>query len=548
VSRHSLADLMHSPAITVGADHSIAEALRLLGEKKISCLLVERNGVACGIVTEKDIVRCYAEVTSGLKKIVADIMTPAPYTVPVTMDHLEAFRLMTEHHYRHLAVTDAAGNIVGVVTETDFVRGLSKDYYIRLKHVGSVMAPVLMVRPTAVLADALAHLSGSETSCVVTTRADGQLGILTERDAVRLLRDGVPADITAVGDVMIAPIESILRGATLLEASVRMEALKIRRLVVVDDEGLAVGIVGQHEIVKGLDSEYVEHLEGLLAEKDRVLAELLTAKQALSDQSALLRRTLDELSAAHADLSEFSSVAAHDLQEPLRLIVSYSQLLQRDCAASVQGDGAQYLAYIVENAKRMNQSVRDLLAYSMASSRFEGLETVDAGDAAQTATGLLAAQIAAAGAQVEIDPLPCVPARRSVLVEIFGGLVANAIKFRRPELPTLVRIGVTETPGEWRFHVSDNGIGMEEVYLERIFGLFKKLHPTDVYAGSGVGLAICRRLTELLGGRIWAESQFGQGSTLFFTIPKANELPLPPPVPAAAVDPSHHSVSLEPVL
>jgi signal transduction histidine kinase len=539
---------MHSPAITVGAEQCITEALRLLGEKKISCLLVERDGVACGIVTEKDIVRCYADVTSGVKTFVAEIMTPAPYTVPVTMDHLEAFRLMTEHHYRHLAVTDAAGNIIGMVTETDFVRGLSKDYYIRLKDVGSVMAPVLMVRPTAALSDALGHLSGSEITCVVTSRADGELGILTERDAVRLLRDGVPADTTMVGDVMVSPIASITRGATLLEASVRMEALKIRRLVVVDDDGLAVGIVGQHEIVKGLDSEYVEHLEGLLAEKDRVLAELLTAKHALHEQSTLLRRTLDELSGAHADLSEFSSVAAHDLQEPLRLIVSYSQLLQRDCADTVQGDGPLYLAYIIENAKRMNQSVRDLLAYSMASSRFEELETIEAGEAAQTATGLLAAQIATAGAQVEIDPLPSVSARRSVLVEIFAGLISNAIKFRRPGQAPMVRIGVSETPAEWRFQVSDNGIGMEAEYLERIFGLFKKLHPADVYAGSGVGLAICRRLTELLGGRIWAESQFGQGSTLTFTIPKPCELPLPPPVGAAAADRSRHPVGLEPIL
>jgi len=520
MSSNSLADIIQGPALSIPADADIAEALRLMGERRISCLLVEQDGKICGIVTEKDLVRTYAGVAGHACSTVAEIMTASPLTVPHTMGHLEAYRLMTEKGIRHLPVTGIDGEVIGIITESDYIRTLGADYYIRLKDVASAMAPVFILPPEAPLRQALDMLARSDVSCVVIGDVQGARGILTERDVVRLLRSDIPPDVTRVDTVMNHPVVTVGRDSSLLDASTILSEKHIRRVVVVDRDGHPVGILSQHEIVKGLESEYIGHLEALVAEKNRALIELREARQSLEDQSALLQRTLDELSLAHAELREFTKLAAHDLQEPLRAVTNHSQLLTRSLAGRLSDAEHQHFEFIVTGVARMRQSVRDLQSYSAALSQLDSLESVDTGEAARGAQALLQREAEATRAEIRIDELPPVLGRPAMLVELFTALIGNAIKFRRPGIPPRVEVAAKDDGEFWLFTVADNGIGIEEEYLERIFGLFVRLHPADAYGGSGVGLAICRRLAGLLGGRIWAESAPGQGSRFHLTIRK----------------------------
>ncbi|OIQ90218.1 phytochrome-like protein cph1 [mine drainage metagenome] len=521
----SLSRLFHAPPLTIDADSDLAEALRLMSEQRISCLLVRRpaagggDGEICGIVTEKDLVRSYSGMARHAGRHVADIMTAGLQTVPASMGHLEAYRLMMERKIRHLPVTDDRGRIIGIVTESDYVRHLGSDYYVRLKDVASVMAPVSRLEGTACLCQALELLARSDVTCVVSGTADGRLGILTERDVVRLLRDGADAETTVLAAVMTSPVVTVPCDATLLDASTLLAEHGIRRVVVVDAAGGPVGVLGQHEIVKGLENEYIGHLEGVILEKNRALAELDEAHQTLERQSTLLRRMLDELSAAHAGLREFTKIAAHDLQEPLRLAVTYGQMLERHSQGRLDEQGQGLLQTMLGQSERARRLVQGLVGYSASMASLERLEAISSAEAVTGALALLQSQISQSGAVVEVAAdLPPVHASRAVLVEIFTSLIGNAVKFRHPDRPPHVEISAVRETGSWHFIVADNGIGIEKAYLERIFGLFTRLHPAGAYAGSGVGLAVCRRLAALAGGKVWAESDPGRGSRFHLTL------------------------------
>ncbi|OAN50117.1 hypothetical protein A6A04_01535 [Paramagnetospirillum marisnigri] len=519
MSTNTLADILRGPVLSIEADQRIEDALRLMSERRISCLLVTRQGATCGIVTEKDLVRSYSGVTSHDRNVVADIMTEAPLTVPASTDHLEAYRLMTERRIRHLPVTDGQGQVIGIVTESDYVRTLGTDYYIRLKDVASVMAPVSSLQRAAAFSRALEMLSRSDVSCVVIADTEGACGILTERDVVRLLRQGVDPQSVTVGELMTAPIVTVSRDSSLLDASALLAERRIRRVVVVDEGNRPVGILSQHEIVKGLENEYIGHLEGVIADKNQALEELSQTRWSLEEQSRLLQRTLDELSAAHAGLREFTKIAAHDLQEPLRGMLIHCQVLERQWGQAMPETAKGTLGIIVDKAERARQLVRDLVGFSGAMERIERLDDVETMDTVDGALALLRRQIEETGAEVTVVALPRVRATRAMMVEIFTCLIGNAMKFRRPQVAPRIRIEAEPEPeGGWRFTVSDNGIGIESEYNDQIFGLFKRLHPASAYPGSGVGLAICRRLVELLGGRIWVESEPGQGSRFHFTV------------------------------
>ncbi len=517
-AEQSLSHLFHTPPLTVDADSDLDEALRLMTEKRISCLLVRRRsadgqGEIIGIVTEKDLVRSYSGVSRCAGLRVANIMTTGLQTVPAGMGHLEAYRLMMERKIRHLPVTDDQGRIIGIVTESDYVRHLGSDYYVRLKDVASVMAPAPQLRGDARLRQALSLLARSDVTCVVIPGEAGRLGIVTERDVVRLLRDGVDADAVTLAEVMTSPVVTVRSDATLLDASTLLAEHNIRRVVVVDAAGLPLGVLGQHEIVKGLENEYIGHLEGVILEKNRALAELGEARQALEAQSALLRRMLDELSAAHAGLREFTKIAAHDLQEPLRLTITYGQMLERHSRGRLDEQDRGMLQTMLGQSERARQLVQGLVSYSASMASLERLEEMSSAEAVAGALTLLHGEIDKSGGEVVVaGDLPPVQASRAVLVEIFTCLIGNAVKFRHPDRKLHVEIGAAREGDSWHFVVADNGIGIEASYLDSIFGLFTRLHPAGAYAGSGVGLAVCRRLAALVGGRIWAESTPGQGS------------------------------------
>ncbi|HLK66238.1 MAG TPA: ATP-binding protein [Bryobacteraceae bacterium] len=226
-----------------------------------------------------------------------------------------------------------------------------------------------------------------------------------------------------------------------------------------------------------------------------------------------------ELRLANEDLEQFAYSASHDLQEPLRSVRIYSELLAAHCRQKLTANELEFLEFLRTGATRMEMLVRDLLAYTQAARVDEPAETADAAEALQTALAGLAGAISESGATVDAQDLPLVRVHHTHLQLIFQNLVGNAIKYRRKGVTPVVHVSAERQNSNWLFAVSDNGIGIEAEYKERIFGLFKRLHTSDEYSGTGIGLAICQRIVERYHGRIWVDSEPGKGSIFYFTLP-----------------------------
>jgi len=236
-----------------------------------------------------------------------------------------------------------------------------------------------------------------------------------------------------------------------------------------------------------------------------------------------LRAAYDELARSNAELQQFAYVASHDLQEPLRMIGSYTQLLERRYGEKLDADAREFMDFIVDGATRMKQLIEDLLAFSRVGTRGKELRPVQAQSALDRALINLRAAIESSDAQITHDALPDVTADDSQLTQLFQNLIGNAIKFKNKDEPVRIHVGVHDAGDEWRFSVSDNGIGIEPQYFERIFMVFQRLHTRDEYAGTGIGLAICKKVVDRHHGRIWVESVYGKGSTFVFTLPKTQK-------------------------
>lgn len=232
-----------------------------------------------------------------------------------------------------------------------------------------------------------------------------------------------------------------------------------------------------------------------------------------------MRRRQELLTRLNMDLEQFAHSASHDLQEPLRNVAIYSELLTRRYASSIDRNGLEFLEHVRSGALRMQSLVHDLLAYTQAASIEEDIsESREANIALERALSNLMESISQSGTCVTSDPLPSVRIREVHLQQLFQNLIGNAIKYRRDQ-PPRVHVSAKKKDGNWLFSVEDNGIGIHPESKEQIFGVFKRLHTNDKYAGTGIGLAICQRIAERYRGRIWVESEPGKGSTFFFTIP-----------------------------
>ena len=243
------------------------------------------------------------------------------------------------------------------------------------------------------------------------------------------------------------------------------------------------------------------------------------AEQALRESRADLQRTNEELRRANADLEQFAYSASHDLQEPLRQIAIYSELLEEKFADRLDGKGLRYLEYCVDGAHRMEMLISGLLAYSQASRAFLAApQRVNLDDVIETVRKNLAAAIAETDAEIVAPDLPPVSGDPVPLVHLFQNLVSNSLKYRGPQRPR-VGIAAQREGAMWRFSVSDNGIGIPPEFHTQVFGMFKRLHDRSEYPGTGIGLAICQKIVERYGGRIWVESEPGRGSTFLFTLP-----------------------------
>ena len=230
-----------------------------------------------------------------------------------------------------------------------------------------------------------------------------------------------------------------------------------------------------------------------------------------------------ELAESNAELQQFAYVASHDLQEPLRMVASYTQLLGKRYRGKLDQDADEFIGYAVDGATRMQRLIRDLLEYSRVGAERQSFEETDCELVFQQAMQNLSASVRERHAEVTHDPLPTVRASPTHLIQVFQNLIGNALKFQG-DAPPQIHVGAKALPDGWEFSVRDNGVGMPGDQLDRIFAIFQRLHGQSEYPGTGIGLATCKRIVGKYGGQIWAESEPGQGATFYFTLATPQEV------------------------
>ena len=257
----------------------------------------------------------------------------------------------------------------------------------------------------------------------------------------------------------------------------------------------------------------------------------------MSDETAR-KQLQDSLTESNSALEQFAYVASHDLQEPLRTMSAYAQLLSDEYKGKLDATADLYLNFLLTASARMSALVRDLLAYARLTTEEERPSSIALDEDLEAALTYLDQAIKESGANVTHDPLPTLRVDRGQMVRLFQNLVGNAVKYQKPNEPPTVHVGAEQVGAEWVMSIRDNGIGFDPKDALTIFEPFKRLHTAEEYPGTGVGLAICRRIVQAQRGRIWAESQPGEGTTFFFTLPMESPQPLQhtPPIDVARPD------------
>ena len=255
----------------------------------------------------------------------------------------------------------------------------------------------------------------------------------------------------------------------------------------------------------------------------------------MSDETAR-KQLQDALTESNTALEQFAYAASHDLQEPLRTMRSYAQLLTIEYQGKLGAEADQFLGFIVSASARMGSLINDLLTYARLTTEDERPVSVALDEDLEAALTHLDGAIKESGATVTHDPMPTLPVDRGQMVRLFQNLIGNAVKYRKADEPTKVHISAEQTGADWVISIRDNGIGFDPKDASAIFQPFKRLHTAEEYPGTGVGLAICRRIVQAQGGRIWAESLLGEGTTFFFTLPVVSRAALKhtPPIHSPA--------------
>lgn len=297
-------------------------------------------------------------------------------------------------------------------------------------------------------------------------------------------------------------------------------------LVLLPVERLRDGVerIRQGDLTHQIDSvrnDEIGQVAGAFNQMTAELSELhASLERKIAERTEQLEEQTTELARSNAELAQFAYVASHDLQEPLRMITSYLQLLERRYQGQLDQDADDFIAFAVDGATRMQQLIRDLLAYSRVGTSNQPFSAVDCQVILKQVLDNLQMVIRESGAILLYDELPTVMADPTRLSQLFQNLLTNAMKFRSIRVPQIqIRARHLAQPKEWLFAITDNGIGIEPDNFDRIFLIFQRLHTRTEYPGTGIGLAICKKIVDRHGGRIWAESTVGQGTTFYFTLP-----------------------------
>ncbi|MEU4688991.1 ATP-binding protein [Actinoplanes sp. NPDC023714] len=321
-------------------------------------------------------------------------------------------------------------------------------------------------------------------------------------------------EITAAGMVIVVGAAMLLLLDRLVSRPVTTLAGQVRQVAAGDyDRRIESG--GSPEL-RGLATD----VDGMRRQIAAELSQVREARRQVEAAKEELELKAAELTRSNRDLEQFAYVASHDLQEPLRKVASFCQLLQRRYAGQLDARADQYIAFATDGAQRMQRLINDLLAFSRIGRLTTGFRGVDLNRVMTEATSQLAARTGD-DARITWDELPAVNGEEPILTAVFVNLIGNSLKFRRPDVPPEVHVSAVRDDDQWKINVRDNGIGIEAEYADKVFVIFQRLHPRDAYEGTGIGLAIVKKIIEYHGGRIWLDLDATPGASVWFTLPAA---------------------------
>ncbi len=376
---------------------------------------------------------------------------------------------------------------------------------------------------SAAIADALRRQTASLQQASLYSRSLIEAAL---DPLVTIGRDGKITDVNAATEKVTGVARSTLIGTDFSDCFMEPESARIGYQKVfnegfVRDYPLAIRHVsGEHTDVLYNASVYRDNAGrpvGVFAAA-RDITERKRAERALLRVEKALRAEKEELARSNADLEQFAYVASHDLQEPLRMVASYTQLLARRYRGKLDDEADEFIEFAVDGANRMQDLIHDLLAFSRVGTQGKPLVETDCDGVVRRVLNNLRMAIQETGARITVGDLPTVAADGDQLAQVLQNLIGNAIKFHGDEPPE-VQVSAVRGDGEWVFAVRDNGIGLDAQYADRIFIIFQRLHGRAEFPGTGIGLALCKKIVSRHGGRIWVESELGKGSTFSFTLP-----------------------------
>ena len=435
----------------------------------------------------------------------------APYTDGLAAEH---------------AATSSLTQLVGQlppVTATDLHSVISQADYWRARYAEPTIAQVNRTGKPVVSADITTGKTDFDALRARVTALQDDVAA-ARRSAVATLNDAG----TTLNAVFIAVAIGLALIVVILALGLRATAIRPLHALAAQARRVANGDF-EHEVTVRGPREVTDLAADVNTMRERILRELSATREV----NAVLQTQAAELQRSNSELEQFAYIASHDLQEPLRKVASFSQLLQRRYAGQLDARADQYIEFAVDGAKRMQVLINDLLAYSRVgrSNREPALVSSDA--ALAQARANLGEQIEQTGATIESGHLPLVLAELPLLTAVFQNLLSNALKFSGGKPPRIV-VTVRRDEATWLFTFSDHGIGIEPEYAERIFVIFQRLHERTAYAGTGIGLAMTRKIIEYFGGKIWLDTSYTGGTRFCFTLPAPPEITRTPARPGTA--------------
>ncbi|MBI3445965.1 MAG: PAS domain S-box protein [Magnetospirillum sp.] len=345
---------------------------------------------------------------------------------------------------------------------------------------------------------------------------------LASPDAMVISRtaDGCYIDLNDAFSAMLGYSRDEFLGRTALDLGVWAEpADRVRLVQMIRRDGQASDFETRLRRKDGREFDVLISVQEIVLEDCDSLLFICRDVSAAKEMEARTRALVAKLDASNQELEQFAYVTSHDLQEPLRMIAGYAQLIDRRYRGRLDSDADEFLSFLVDGARRMQAMIQDLLEYSRVERRGGQFATFEARTVLDNVLRNLGAALEEGGGSVELGVLPRVTADQQQFLRLFQNLIGNALKYRSPDRPPQVKVSAERVGSEWMFSVADNGIGIEAEYFDRIFQVFQRLHTRDKYDGTGIGLAICKKIVERHGGKIRVESVPGQGCTFHFTLP-----------------------------